>query len=66
MKVQLIKSTSSIDSAMKFLQERHNSYVSRQLAKPILMRNPMPQKISIFKDFLVLIGVLPIKCPRIK
>ena len=66
MNVQLIKSITSIDPAMKFLQERHNSYVSRQLAKPISMRNPIPQKISIFKDFLVLIGVLPIKRPRVK
>ena len=66
MKVSLIKSTTTKDPIMKFLQERHSSYVNRQLAKPIAMRNPIPQKTSMFKDFLVLIGVLPIKRPCIK
>ena len=69
MKVQLIKlSTKNLntDSTMKFLQERHISYVNRQLTKPIVMKNSIPPKTSMFKDFLVLIGVLPIKRPSIK
>ena len=66
MKTSSIKSITTKEPIMKFLQERHNSYVNRQLAKPIAMRNPIPQKTSMFKDFLVLIGVLPIKRPRVK
>ena len=69
MEVQLIKSSTknlNTDATMKFLQERHISYVNRQLTKPIVMKNSIPPKTSMFKDFLVLIGVLPIKRPSIK
>jgi len=69
MKVQLIKASTknlNTDATMKFLQGRHNSYVNRQLNKPIVMKNPIPQKTSMFKDFLALIGVLPIKRSSIK
>ena len=54
------------DSTMKFLQERHISYVKRQFEKPVSMRNPILPQTSMFKDLLVLIGVLPIKKPSIK
>ena len=63
MKISLTKIN---DPNMKFLQERHISYVKRQFEKPVSMRNPISPKTSIFKDFLVLIGVLPIKKPSIK
>ena len=54
------------DPTMKFLQERHISYVKRQIERPVSMRNPILPQTSMFKDFLVLIGVLPIKKSSIK
>ena len=63
MKISLTKIN---DSTMKFLQERHISYVKRQIEKPVSMRNPILPQTSMFKDLLVLIGVLPIKKPSIK
>ena len=63
MKISLAKIN---DPTIKFLQERHLSYVKRQFERPITMRNPISPQTSMFKDFLVLIGVLPIKRPSIK
>lgn len=63
MKISLTKIN---DPTMKFLQERHISYVKRQFEKPVSMRNPILPQTSMFKDLLVLIGVLPIKKPSIK
>ena len=63
MKISLTKIN---DPTMKFLQERHISYVKKQFERPVSMRNPISPKTNMFKDFLVLIGVLPIKKPSIK
>ena len=63
MKISLTKIN---DSTMKFLQERHLSYVKRQFERSVSMRNPILPKTSMFKDFLVLIAVLLIKKPYIK
>ncbi len=68
MKVPSIKSVNNIkiDETMKFLQERNCAYIKRQLARPTALRNPIPPKVNIFRDFLVLVGVFPIKHKNIK
>ena len=43
---------------MKFLQERHISYVKRQFEKPVSMRNPILPQTSMFKDLLVFILIV--------
>jgi len=65
MKVGSIR-LNKVDNTMKFLKERHSDYVNRQLTRPKTMRNPVMPKPNMFKDFLVLIGALPIKRPKIK
>ena len=68
MKISPIKFAKNvkIDETMKFLQERNYHYANRQANLPAELRNPASRKVSILKNFLVLIGVLPIKRPNIK
>lgn len=46
---------------MIFLQERYQTYVTKQLLRPSNQRNRIPQKPNVFDTILRFIGILPIK-----